>query len=168
MFENQDSETVNPKLHTKRLARELAMQYLFSCDIASEFPDVGKFEEFFEESLKLEHNLGDNRYARKSKEIAAELIVNVVLKIDEIDDKIREFAANWQWDRISVVERNILRIAVYEMYYALDVPPIVSINEAVSIARDYSNERSCNFINGILNSIKDTLDRDGRTGAKKQ
>ena len=85
----------------------------------------------------------------------------------EIDDKIREFAANWQWDRISVVERNILRIAVYEMLYALDVPPIVSINEAVSIARDYSNDRSCNFINGILNSIKDTLDRDGRTGAKK-
>ncbi|MBQ9788034.1 MAG: transcription antitermination factor NusB [Lentisphaeria bacterium] len=167
MFEESDLEVKNTKLHSKRLARELAMQYLFSCDIASELPDVGKFEEFYEESLKNEHNLSDNRYSRKSKEAAEELIVNVALNADVIDDKIREFAANWQWDRISVVERNILRIAVYEMLFALDVPPIVSINEAVSIARDYSNERSCNFINGILNSIKDTLDRDGRTGAKK-
>ena len=167
MFEESDLETKNTKLHTKRLARELAMQYLFSCDIAAELPDVGKFEEFYEEALKNDHNLSDNRYSRKSKENAAQLIINVAMNIEVIDGKIREFAANWQWDRISIVERNILRIAVYEMLFALDVPPIVSINEAVSIARDYSNERSCNFINGILNSIKDTLDRDARTGVKK-
>lgn len=167
MMENSEFDAKNNKLHTKRLARELAMQYLFSCDISAELPDVGKFESFYEEALKDEHNLSDNRYSRKSKENASELIVNVALNIDVIDEKIREFAANWQWERISVVERNILRIAVYEMLFAFDIPPIVSINEAVSIARDYSNERSCNFINGILNSIKDTLDRDARTGVKK-
>ena len=167
MFENSEFDAKNNKLHTKTLARELAMQYLFSCDMSNELPDLGKFDMFYEEALKDEHNLSNNRYSRKSKEMAAELIANVALNIDIIDEKIREFAANWQWDRISMVERNILRIAVYEMLYAFDVPPIVSINEAVSIARDYSNERSCNFINGILNSIKDTLDRDARTGVKK-
>ena len=158
MFEESDLEVKNTKLHSKRLARELAMQYLFSCDIASELPDVGKFEEFYEESLKNEHNLSDNRYSRKSKEAAEELIVNVALNADVIDDKIREFAANWQWDRISVVERNILRIAVYEMLFVDDIPYSVTINEAVELSKKFDDEKARPFVNGVLNSIKNALE----------
>lgn len=169
MFEfDNENENPNQKLHSKRLARELTMQYLFSCDMVQELPDLAKFERFFEEELKDEHYLADNRYTRKSKELAINLITNIAINSEEIDKTIQSFAKNWEWDRISLVDRNIMRVAVYEMLFALDIPPVVSINEAVEIARDYSNEKSCNFINGVLNSIKDTLKRDARSGEKSR
>lgn len=151
-----------PKLHTKRLGREIAMQYLFSCDMTGDFPELGKFDEFFEEEIKVQHNLSDNRYSRKSRELAEHLIAGVALNLDEIDGKIKSFARNWEWDRISMVDRNIMRVAVYEMLHEMDVPPIVSINEGVEIACDYTDEKSANFINGVLNAVKDSLDRPER------
>jgi N utilization substance protein B len=157
-----ESLEATPKLHTKRLAREIAMQYLFCCDIVGDFPELGKFESFFEEEMKPKHNIADNSYARKSREGAENIIANVALNLDEIDAKIRDFTKNWEWDRISVVDRNIMRVAVYEMLYDMDVPPIVSINEGVEIARDYADEKSANFINGVLNAVKDSLDRPER------
>lgn len=150
------------RLHSKRLGREIAMQYLFSCDMTGDFPELGRFDEFFEEEMKPQHNLSDNRYSRKSRELAEHLISGVALNMDEIDGKIKSFARNWEWERISLVDRNIMRVAVYEMLFDMDVPPIVSINEGVEIARDYSDEKSANFINGVLNAVKDSLDRPER------
>ena len=151
-----------PKLHTKRLAREIAMQFLFSCDMLNEFPEMGKFDEFFEEEMKDQHGLTDNRYSRKSREAAENIITQLALNLDAVDEKIKSFARNWEWTRISLVDRNIMRVAVYEMLFDMDVPPIVSINEGVEIARDYSDEKSANFINGVLNAVKDSLDRPER------
>ena len=150
------------KLHSKRLGREIAMQYLFSCDMTGEFPELGKFDVFYEEEMKDQHNLSDNRYSRKSRELAEHIIAGVALNLDEIDEKIKSFARNWEWDRISLVDRNIMRVAVYEMLHDMDVPPIVSINEGVEIACDYTDEKSANFINGVLNAVKDSLDRPER------
>ena len=157
-----ESLEATPRLHTKRLGREIAMQYLFSCDMTGDFPELGKFDEFFEEEMKSQHNLADNRYARKSREGAENIIARVALNLDEIDAKIRDFTKNWEWERISVVDRNIMRVAVDEMLHDMDVPPIVSINEGVEIARDYADEKSANFINGVLNAVKDSLDRPER------
>ncbi len=157
-----ESLEATPKLHTKRLAREIAMQFLFSCDMSGEFPELGKFELFYEEEIKVQHNLTDNRYARKSRELAESIIAQVAINLDTIDAKIKDFTKHWEWDRISLVDRNIMRVAVYEMLFVMDVPPIVSINEGVEIACDYSDEKSANFINGVLNAIKDSLDRPER------
>ena len=150
------------RLHSKRLGREIAMQYLFSCDMTGDFPELGRFDEFFEEEMKPQHNLSDNRYSRKSRELAEHLISGVALNLDEIDGKIKSFSRNWEWDRISLVDRNIMRVAVYEMLFDMDVPPVVSINEGVEIACDYTDEKSANFINGVLNAVKDSLDRPER------
>ena len=68
---------------------------------------------------------------------------------------------------MSIVDRNIMRVGIYEMLFVADVPPIVSINEAVGIARDYSGEQSGNFINGVLNGLKDTLTRPSRDAVKE-
>ncbi|MBR1966165.1 MAG: transcription antitermination factor NusB [Lentisphaeria bacterium] len=157
-----ESLEATPKLHTKRLAREIAMQYLFCCDMLNEFPELSRFDEFFEEEMKSQHNLSDNRYSRKSREIAENIIAQIALNLEAIDTKIKDFAKNWEWERISHVDRNIMRVAVYEMLFDMDVPPIVSINEGVEIARDYADEKSANFINGVLNAVKDSLDRPER------
>ena len=157
-----ESLELTSKLHSKRLGREIAMQYLFSCDMTGEFPELGKFDVFYEEEMKDQHNLSDNRYSRKSRELAEHIIAGVALNLDEIDEKIKSFARNWEWDRISLVDRNIMRVAVYEMLHDMDVPPIVSINEGVEIACDYTDEKSANFINGVLNAVKDSLDRPER------
>lgn len=157
-----DSLDTVPKLHTKRLAREIAMQYLFCCDMVNEFPELSRFDEFFEDEIRGQHNLTDNRYSRKSREIAENIISGVAINLDAVDAKIKDFAKNWEWERISLVDRNIMRVAVYEMLFDMDVPPIVSINEGVEIARDYADEKSANFINGVLNAVKDSLDRPER------
>ena len=68
---------------------------------------------------------------------------------------------------MALVDRNVMRVATYEMLFVPDVPPIVSINEAVEIARDYSGQKSGNFINGVLNGIKDSLDRPAREAVDK-
>ena len=157
-----ESSEATPKLHTKRLAREIAMQFLFCCDMLNEFPELGKFDEFFEEEMKSQHNLTENRYSRKSREAAENIIAKLAVNLETVDNKIRDFARNWEWERISLVDRNIMRVAVFEMLFDMDVPPIVSINEGVEIARDYADEQSANFINGVLNAVKDSLDRPER------
>ncbi len=153
------SESPEKQLHSKRLGRELAMQYLFRCDLFHELPDMEQWEKFYDDELKELHHLRDNRYARKAKEYAVSLISQVGCELENIDKAIRERAENWEIERISAVDRNILRVAVCEMLYFDDVPPVVSIDEAVEIAIDYSGEDSGRFINGVLNSIKDTLKR---------
>lgn len=157
-----ESLEATPRLHTKRLGREIAMQYLFSCDMTGEFPELGKFDGFFEEEMKVQHNLSSNRYSRKSRELAEAIISGIALNLESIDSVIKDFTRNWEWERISLVDRNIMRVAVYEMLYDMDVPPIVSINEGVEIARDYADEKSANFINGVLNAVKNSLDRPER------
>lgn len=91
-----------------------------------------------------------------------ELYTTVAVHRDEIDETIRKRSEHWDWDRLSLVDRNIMRIAVAEMLYFDAVPPVVSIDEAVEIARDYSGETAGNFINGVLNGVKDTLKRSPR------
>ena len=81
---------------------------------------------------------------------------------DELDEKIKHFAKNWDLHRMAVVDRNILRLAIFEMLYRDDIPPIVSINEAVDIAKKFSTEDSGKFVNGILDKVKGELMRPPR------
>ncbi|MCS7281230.1 MAG: transcription antitermination factor NusB [Desulfobacterota bacterium] len=81
------------------------------------------------------------------------LLLGIKKERESIDRLIREASKNWSLERITLVDRNILRIAIYEMLYLEDVPPLVAIDEAIELGKKYGNEDSGDFINGILDSI---------------
>jgi len=81
---------------------------------------------------------------------------------DEADALIKKHAKNWDLPRMAAVDRNILRLAIYEMLHRDDIPPVVSINEAVDIAKKFSTEDSGKFVNGILDKVKSELMRPAR------
>lgn len=81
---------------------------------------------------------------------------------DEADNAIKRHAKNWELHRIAAVDRNILRLAIYEMLHRDDIPPVVSINEAVDIAKKFSTQDSGKFVNGILDKVKGELMRPAR------
>ena len=155
-------DLADTKLHSKRMGRELAMQFLFECDMLKTVPDFARWQNFYEQ-VRGEHGLRENRFARKSKEYAEELFSGVAVHLDEIDGAIRRQSKNWDFARLATVDRNVMRVAVFEMLYSADVPPVVSINEAVEIAMDYSGDKAGSFINGVLNGVKDSLAGRRRT-----
>jgi N utilization substance protein B len=79
-----------------------------------------------------------------------------------VDERIKSHARNWELHRMAAVDRNILRLAIYEMLYREDIPPVVSINEAVDVAKKFSTQDSGKFVNGILDKVKSELMRPGR------
>lgn len=82
--------------------------------------------------------------------------------VDEIDGRIRGLAQNWDFDRIAKIDLAIMRIAIFEMVYRKDIPPVVSINEAIDLSKQFSNADAKRFINGILDKLKDQVGRDSR------
>jgi N utilization substance protein B len=86
---------------------------------------------------------------------------------DEIDAWIERFSQNWKIRRMSRVDRNVLRVAVYELLYCHDIPPKVSINEAIDIAKRYGTEDSGAFINGILDSVRIAIEKEGPVQSDK-
>lgn len=86
-------------------------------------------------------------------EFTDRLVKGIQGQIDAIDNKISHYATNWQLKRMAVIDRNILRIGVYELVFASDIPPKVTINEAVELAKKYGDMESSKFVNGILDKI---------------
>ena len=127
----------------RRKAREIALQFLYSWDIGG-----GDLDEALACSDNLKQEVADISL------YALELIRGTAEKKAELDELIVRYCANWDLKRIAVVDRTILRIALYEMLYRDDVPPVVAINEAVDIAKKYSTEGSGGFINGIMDHIR--------------
>lgn len=149
------SEAVRP--HTKRMGREVAMQYLYSCETRGELPGAATFDTFFE-ALSGEYALRDERLIRKTREFATELYEQAALHKDEIDALLRPRCDDsWGWERIDAVDRNVLRVALAEILYCGDAPLLVCIDEAVEIARDFSGVEGGRFVNGVLNALKDEL-----------
>lgn len=145
-----------PMLHFKRLGRELAMQFLFQCDVAGMDDFAQSLENFW---LQAEHSgeFPTNRIFRKARAYAEKIIAGVCEHETEIDQIIRDLSDRWDISRMPVVDRNIIRVGIFELYYCPDIPALVSIDEAIEIARDYSSAQSGNFINGLLNAVKDQL-----------
>ena len=124
-------------------ARELALQLLYQLDLRGEelLPEL-------EESLK--PGAGDPEVA----DFARDLIFGYWERRTEIDAKIEDVAKNWQLKRMAALDRNILRLATYELLYREDVPPLVTINEAIELAKKFSTKNSGPFVNGILDNIR--------------
>lgn len=130
---------------TRHKARECALQMLFASDVVH-IPCAELTANYWNE-------LGDTTFDDKTREFANELVCGTMREIKLIDDRIRTRAEHWRIERMAIVDRNVLRLAVYELLYK-DTPGTVIINEALEIARKFSSFESTQFINGILDAIK--------------
>lgn len=144
-------EQVETPTHSRRIGRELAMQYLFQRDLRGN-DEMPPFEEFFAQTIAA-LEIKSNRYTRKGCEYAEKILTGLMINQPEIDEILRNYCRQWSLERMSGVDKNILRVAIHEMVFEQNVPPLVSINEAIAIARDFSGTQSGNFINGVLNSV---------------
>jgi N utilization substance protein B len=160
----------------RREARERAVQFLFQYD----FNPPEKLDEALEVFWESQRTaaLADDKASAKWGEnvelppvtaheasvrlFADPLIRGTIQHRADIDAQIIKYAKNWDLHRMAVVDRNIIRLAVYEMIHRDDIPPVVSINEAVDIAKKFSTEDSGKFVNGVLDKIKGDLMRPAR------
>lgn len=161
----------------RREARERAVQFLFQHDLnppenledslnvfwdsqrASAISADKENRATWGESMDLPPPSADEAATRS---FADPLIRGVLEHREEIDQLIQRHAKNWDLRRMAVVDRNVLRLAAYEMLHREDIPPVVSINEAVDVAKKFSTPDSGKFVNGILDKIKGELMRPAR------
>lgn len=161
---------------TRREARERAVQFLFQLDL-NPVDDLDQALEHFWNSQRaaaIADEKSDAKWGQAielppptSSESAVRLFADPLIRgalahRDELDEHIRKHAKNWDLRRMAVVDRNILRLAIFEMLYRMDIPPVVSINEAVDVAKRFSTEESGRFVNGILDKVKAELMRPAR------
>ena len=126
----------------RRQAREVALQLLYAIDVAHE--DVTELVG----SAWVAPLLTDT-----TREFVTRLVLGAAAHRSDIDALIQTWSTNWSLDRIALVERNILRMALYELLYMTEIPPKVTINEAVEIAKRYGAEEASAFVNGVLDRI---------------
>jgi transcription antitermination factor NusB len=133
----------------RRRARELAVQVLFHMEYNPGDPDAG---------FKL---ICENfRPSKAVRAFSRELVRGVLEKREELDGLIKRSSKNWRLERMSPVDRNILRVAVFEILYLQDIPPKVSIDEGVELGKKFGTEESGSFINGILDHIFNSMQGD--------
>jgi N utilization substance protein B len=127
---------------TRRKAREVALQVLFQIDVSQ--VDVDEAVELFWNNFEAPENV---------REFSTHLIKGTHSQLIEIDELIKSCSENWSLDRMSKVDKNILRLAVFELVYCDDIPPKVTLNEAIDLGKYYGSENSGSFINGILDAL---------------
>jgi N utilization substance protein B len=126
----------------RRKARELALQMLFQHDLSGNAPDT--ILSTFEDLQKSKPN---------TREFATKIFRGTVDNMTKIDDMIQQQADNWRLSRMAVVDRNIIRMSIYEFLHETDTPKLVIIDEAIEIAKKFGTQKSSQFINGILDGI---------------
>lgn len=137
----------------RRDNRVAAMQFLYQWSINRPADFAQDLHLFFK---GLEH-------PRDYYGFAEELIVGTLNNLEEVDGVIRSYTKNWDFSRVARIDLAILRLAIYEMLHRRDIPPIVSINEAIDLSKEFSIPDAKRFINGILDQFKLTLGRPLRT-----
>lgn len=138
-----NSPSTEAGIRKRTKARECALQFLYMMDIRSD-DIIGEETAFFAEQSDDEDVIA----------FANELVQGVAINMATIDATIEKSTQNWELGRIATVDRNILRQAIYELLYRSDIPPKVSINEAIELGKKFSTSNSGGFINGILDRIK--------------
>ena len=126
----------------RRSSRELALKFLYQFELN---------EGDLDEQIKL--FLERNSSQEDVESFMKELVVSLIDKMEEIDEIIQKFSDHWVLDRMTVIDRNILRMGTCELLFIFSTPPKVVINEAIDIAKKYGNEDSPEFINGILDKV---------------
>ena len=132
----------------RKKSREFALQVLYQLNITKQdvITALTQFQEHF-------LSLGD------ADEFLKHLVVGVLEHCPELDRLIEQYSENWRLDRINLIDRNILRMALFELLYCEDIPPKVTINEAIDLGKRFGSEDSGSFINGILDRIQNEVIR---------
>ncbi len=132
----------------RRKSREFALQVLYQLNITKQdaLQVLTQFEGHF-----LSHGEAD--------EFLKRLVLGVLEHFSELDQLIEKYSENWRLDRINIIDRNILRMALFELLYCEEIPPKVTINEAIDLGKRYGSEDSGSFINGILDRIQNEVVR---------
>ena len=165
---------------SRRQARERVVQFLFQFDMNPQEDLESALEHFWlhQRPEVIEMLEGKSSWGEHKKlppptdgdttiqQFAEPLVRGVIQNRDSIDRELSSLAINWDLHRMAGVDRNVLRLAVYEMLHRNDIPPVVSINEAVDIAKKFSTDDSGKFVNGILDKLKSRLDRPARTSTE--
>jgi N utilization substance protein B len=131
----------------RRKAREVSLQFLYQLDLQGEDDPVPHEQEFW-----ARHALSGD-----ARTFAETLVRGTKANQAKIDQMLGQYTENWELDRMAVVDRNILRVAVYEMLWTAEVPAKVVINEAIEIAKKFGTKESSRFINGVLDRIHKEL-----------
>ena len=139
------------KMGKRRKARELAVQVLFNLWFSPSDP-----ENVFD-------LICENFESRESiRPFAKDLVLGVCEKMKDLDKLIGQASKNWRLERMALLDKCVLRLAVFEILYLEDIPPKVSIDEAVEIGKKFGSEYSSSFVNGVLDNIYNTLIQEGR------
>jgi len=146
-------------MQRRRKAREVALQALYGLDVTERTVDeaIGPFWEIFTSPNEPETNVV---FTEKVKAFAVHLIRGTWDNRESIDALISRSSEHWSLGRMSRVDRCILRMAIYELLYCEDIPPKVSMNEAIDLGKTYGSENSGSFINGILDALYADFDKE--------
>jgi len=130
-------------LGARRKSRELALQALYQWNITRQDP-----------FLILDQQKANFSPADEEDEFAQQIVVGVLEHYAHIDELIEKFSEHWRLDRMSIIDRNILRMAIFELLFCENIPPRVTLNEAIDLGKRFGSEDSSAFINGILDRIQ--------------
>ena len=150
------SNQKDPNTSPRRLNRIAAVQAIYMAEANT--------QEAIQDTLDLFFMNQDE--PRSFYKFAETLIRGTLVHLQEIDKTIKKYAQNWALDRIAKTDLAILRLAIYELFFRNDIPPIVSINEAIELTKILSNDESKRFVNGILDKVKSDLKRPLREASK--
>ena len=134
----------------RRIVREKVVQALYAHEISGDPPDH-----------VIACILPELKPNKTAYEFARNLVIETIKHGDDIDRLIRHKVANWDFQRIAVIDRLILRMAICELLHFKDIPPKVSIDEAIELAKLFSTEKSGQFVNGVLDAVMDDLRASG-------
>ena len=135
----------------RRKARELTLQVLFNIEFSNDDPDA------------VFNLICDNFHTSKStQEFAKKLVLGISQKREHLDNLISDSSRNWRIERMSKVDKSILRLSVYQLNFCPDIPPKVVINEAIELAKKFSTSRSPAFVNGVLDAVLKKLKTQSR------
>lgn len=136
----------------RRVSREMALKILFQVDLVNSNVDEASSYTFQTENIMQEND------PDAIIEFSLQLVKGVLYHLIEVDSLIKKHASHWSIERMTNIDRNILRIAIYEMIFVDNIPKSVSINEAVELAKKYSTESSFGFVNGVLGKIEKRIE----------
>lgn len=138
---------------SRQLARETAFKMIFQMDVGKNALEVAE--------RTMEEALDEGLIKKKDTAYILELVAGVADKKDELDAFIAEHAKGWTLDRINVIEKNLIRLALYEIRHMENIPYEVSVNEAIELAKRYGEDDAYSFVNGILDKARPPKTADG-------
>ncbi|HRY36620.1 MAG TPA: transcription antitermination factor NusB [Candidatus Magasanikbacteria bacterium] len=147
-------------MSNRHLARSIAMQVLFEWDFrGKEQKSLGHI---------VEHDLTEFGAGLNEKDFTLSLVNGVIDNLEQIDALISQYAPSWPIEQITNIDRNVLRLGIYELKFAEEVPPKVAINEAIELAKSYGGPSSGKFVNGVLGSIYKDIPEDEKIALEEK